>query len=68
MVLAVFSVAEAQRQGRQRNGNKARGKGKADQCHGKEMDKCFEQIQAIGKAEKPAEILKTKEGVEKLCR
>lgn len=70
LVLAIAgSAIEAQRQGRQRNGNaRAKPKGKADQCHGKEIDKCYEQLQAYGKADKPAEIIKTKEGLEKLCK
>lgn len=68
LLLAFASFATAQRQGRQRNGNsRTRAKGKADQCHGKEMDKCYEQIQAYGKADRPSDILKTKEGIDKLC-
>lgn len=70
MLLAIAGLAiDAQRQGRQRNGNtRNRPKGKADQCHGKEIDKCYEQIQAYGKADKPAEIIKTKEGLDNLCK
>lgn len=71
MLFAVASLAiEAQRQGRQRNtnANRARPKNKADQCHGKEIDKCYDQLQAYGKADKPAEIIKTKEGLDKLCK
>lgn len=58
------------RQARQRGGSNARPKqkGKADQCHGKEIDKCYDQLQAFGKADRPAEILKTKDGLEKLCK
>lgn len=71
MLLAFAGIlAESQqRQGRQRNNNaRARPKNKADQCHGKEIDKCYEQLQAYGKADKPAEIIKTKEGLDKLCK
>lgn len=70
VLLAIAGLAiDAQRQGRQRNGNtRNRPKGKADQCHGKEIDKCYEQIQAYGKADKPAEIIKTKEGLDNLCK
>lgn len=69
MLLAIASSVQAQaRQGRQKNPNaKPRGKGKADQCHGKEIDKCYEQLQAFSKADRPGEILKNKEGVDKLC-
>lgn len=69
-MLAVASLVqvEAQRQGRQRsNSPRNRQKGK-DQCHGKEIDKCYEQLQALGKAERPSEIIKTKEGLDKLCK
>lgn len=66
--LACLTV-EAQRQARQRNTNpKNKPKSKADQCHGKEIDKCYEQLQAYGKADRPAEIIKTKDGLEKLCK
>ena len=70
MLLAVASLAiDAQRQGRQRsNNNRNRPKGKADQCHGKEIDKCYEQLQAYGKGDRPADIIKTKEGLDKLCK
>lgn len=71
VLLAITGLAiEAQRQGRQRNtnANRARPKNKADQCHGKEIDKCYEQLQAYGKADRPAEIIKTKEGLDKLCK
>lgn len=70
VLLAVAGlVADAQRQGRQRGGNtRTRQKGKADQCHGKEIDKCYDQLQAYGKADKPAEIIKTREGLDKLCK
>lgn len=71
VLLALASVAiEAQRQGRQRSGgnSRAKPKNKADQCHGKEIDKCYDQLQAFGKAEKPAEIIKTKDGLDKLCK
>jgi len=72
VLLAVINLATVdaqQRQARQRNnGNRNRPKGKADQCHGKEIDKCYEQIQAYGKADRPSEIIKTKEGLDKLCK
>ena len=72
VVLAIVSLASVeaqQRQGRQRTGgNRNRQKGKADQCHGKEIDKCYEQLQAYGKTDRPAEIIKTKEGLDKLCK
>lgn len=72
VLLAIASlasnVAEAQRQGRQRtNSNRNRQKGK-DQCHGKEIDKCYEQLQALSKGDRPADIIKTKEGLDKLCK
>lgn len=74
VLLAIVSlaanVAEAQgtRQGRQRgNSNRSRQKGK-DQCHGKEIDKCYEQLQALSKADRPADIIKTKDGLDKLCK
>lgn len=69
LALAGVGTEAQQRQGRQRNGNgRPKPKAKADQCHGKEIDKCYEQLQAYGKADKPAEIIKTKEGLEKLCK
>lgn len=69
LVIAGLAVDAQQRQGRQRNGNsRNRPKNKADQCHGKEIDKCYEQLQAYGKADRPAEIIKTAEGLEKLCK
>lgn len=69
LVIAGLAVDAQQRQARQRNGNsRNRPKNKADQCHGKEIDKCYEQLQAYGKADKPAEIIKTKEGLDKLCK
>lgn len=68
-VVSLVSVEAQQRQARQRTGgNRSRQKGKADQCHGKEIDKCYEQLQAYGKADRPAEIIKTKEGLDKLCK
>lgn len=70
LVLTIAGLsAEAQtRQARQRTGTKPKPKNRADQCHGKEVDKCYEQLQSYGKADRPAEILKTKEGLEKLCK
>ena len=67
-VLGLVSVEAQQRQGRQRsNSPRNRQKGK-DQCHGKEIDKCYEQLQALSKADRPAEIIKTKDGLDKLCK
>lgn len=64
-----FTDAQAQRPSRQRGtSQRARSRGKSDQCHGKEIDKCYETIQAYGKADKPAEIIKTKEGLDSLCK
>lgn len=72
VVLAIvgMSLVDAQataRQGRQNKNTRPRQKGKADQCHGKEIDKCYEQLQSFSKADRPADILKTKDGVDKLC-
>lgn len=66
----MVALAEAQtRQGRQRQQSPSRPKGKkADLCHGKEIDKCYETLQSYGKADRPADILKTKEGIDKLCK
>lgn len=69
LVIAGLAVDAQTRQGRQRSGSpKNRPKNKADQCHGKEIDKCYEQLQAYGKADRPSEIIKTKEGLDKLCK
>lgn len=70
MFLALTGVGtfvEAQQRSRSGSGRQ-KPKPKADQCHGKEIDKCYEQLQAFGKADRPSEIMKTKEGLEKLCK
>lgn len=67
-IVGLIGVEAQQRQGRQRsNSTRNRQKGK-DQCHGKEVDKCYEQLQALSKVDRPADIIKTKEGLEKLCK
>lgn len=69
LAIASYSAdAQTARQGRQRGNARNKPKGKADQCHGKEIDKCYEQLQAYGKADRPAEILKTREGLDRLCK
>lgn len=65
----VSSLSEAQqRQGRQRSSSPRNRQKSKDQCHGKEVDKCYEQLQALGKVDRPADIIKTKEGLDKLCK
>lgn len=60
--LLVFAVADAQRRNRQRG----RGK-KGPNCHLKEIDKCMEKMEALGKRPQASDIITTDAGIDELC-
>lgn len=64
--LLVISTVDAQaRRNRQRGrgGNRRRG----PNCHLKEVDKCMEKMEAIGKRDEASNIITTVEGIDELC-
>jgi len=63
LLLVVFlSAADAQRRNRQRG----RGK-KGPNCHLKELDKCMEKMEALGKRPQASDIITTDAGLDELC-
>lgn len=68
IVLAALAITvDAQNRGR-RNRNRTRGGNKkTPNCHLKEIDKCLEKMEAIGKRPQASNIITTKEGVDELC-
>lgn len=53
-----------------RNRNRGRGQGgrrRGPNCHLKEIDKCLEKMEAIGKRPQASNIITTAEGIDELC-
>jgi len=65
--LIVDSVEAQQRGSRRRGGGRRRDRNR-EQCHGKEIDKCLEKMQQLTKGPNPSRIIKTDEGVKKICQ
>lgn len=52
----------------QRRRNRGRGRGrKGPNCHMKEIDKCMEKMEALGKRPQASNIMTTAEGITELC-
>jgi len=64
VALILDGVDAQQRQGRRRGNRRRRPR---EQCHGKEVDKCLEKVHQMTKGPNPSRIIKTEEGVNKLC-
>ena len=64
VLIALAMTADAQRR---RNRNRNRGNKKTPNCHLKEIDKCMEKMEAIGKRPQASNIITTKAGVDELC-
>jgi hypothetical protein len=62
LLLVVESDAQ-RRRNRTRNRNK-----KGPNCHLKEIDKCMEKMEALGKRPQASNIITTAEGIDELCR
>lgn len=62
LCLVVFAVADAQRRSRTRG----RGK-KGPNCHLKELDKCMEKMEALGKRPQASDIITSDAGLDELC-
>lgn len=62
LCVVLFSFADAQR----RNRNRGRGK-KGPNCHLKELDKCMEKMEALGKRPQASDIITTDAGITELC-
>ena len=66
IVLVALAIS-ADAQSRRRNRNRNRGNKKTPNCHLKEIDKCMEKMEAIGKRPQASNIITTKAGVDELC-
>jgi hypothetical protein len=62
-LLVVGSSDAQRRRNRTRNRNK-----KGPNCHLKEIDKCMEKMEALGKRPQASNIITTEEGLNELCR
>lgn len=54
-------------QNRRRNNGRRRNR-KGPNCHLKEIDKCMEKMEQLGKRPEASNIITTSEGIEELCR
>ena len=64
VALAIVSDAQSRRRN---NGGRRRNR-KGPNCHLKEIDKCMEKMEQLGKRPEASNIITTAEGVEELCR
>jgi len=62
LCLLIFSVVDAQQ--RRRNRNRKKG----TNCHLKEIDKCMEKMEAMGKRPQASDIITTDAGIDELCK
>lgn len=64
LILLVTDSALAQKKrNRGRKGNKG-----SDQCHQKEVVKCFDKLTALGKEDNPTSIIATSQGLNRICK
>ena len=67
-LLALAIGADAQRnQNRGRNRGRGNNRRRGPNCHLKEIDKCLEKMEEIGKRPTASNIITTAEGIEELC-
>lgn len=64
LVLLVADSALAQK----KRGRGRKGKNGADQCHQKEVVKCFDKLTALGKEDDPTSIIATSQGLNRICK
>lgn len=64
LVLLVTDSALAQK----KRGRGRKGKNGADQCHQKEVVKCFDKLTALGKEDDPTSIIATSQGLNRICK
>lgn len=60
LVIAVIDLASSQRRGGRR-------RKKGDNCHLREVEKCFQKARDIGKGPDPTALITTNEGINKIC-
>jgi len=65
--LLVLSAEAQTRRNRNRGGRPGNRRRGGPNCHLKEVDKCLEKMEAIGKREDASNIISTKEGINELC-
>jgi len=66
VVCVTFSEAQNGGGGRRRNRGRGRGR-KGPNCHMKEIDKCLEKMEALGKRQGASDIITTAAGLDELC-
>lgn len=64
LALLVTDSAWAQK----KRGRGRKGKNGADQCHQKEVVKCFDKLTALGKEDEPTSIIATSSGLNRICK
>lgn len=64
LALLITDSAWAQK----KRGRGRKGKNGADQCHQKEVVKCFDKLTALGKEDEPTSIIATSSGLNRICK